>query len=94
VSDRMQGVRAIAAVAGDGLRPVSDGAGPEGETPVAPMRPVYLHDHRPDEWPTIHLPTELEPGRWDSMGLRYGTRLFAGVDPCRRKAGMCSSKRW
>ena len=37
----------------------------EGSSPVADKRLVYLHDHRPDEWPTVHLPTELELGRWD-----------------------------
>lgn len=37
----------------------------DGEAPVAGQRLVYLHDHRPDEWPTVHLPTELELGRWE-----------------------------
>lgn len=36
-----------------------------GPTQIGEKRLVYLHDHRPEEWPTVHLPTELELGRWD-----------------------------
>ena len=41
------------------------GQGLDGPSPVGEMRLVYLHDHRPEEWPTVHLPTELTLGRWD-----------------------------
>lgn len=32
---------------------------------VAALRLVYLHDHRPEEWPTVHLPLQLEHERWE-----------------------------
>lgn len=31
---------------------------------IAAERLVYLHDHRPDAWPTAHLPEALQEGRW------------------------------
>lgn len=34
-------------------------------TVVAERRLVYLHDHRPEEWPTVQLPVELQHGRWE-----------------------------
>jgi hypothetical protein len=31
---------------------------------VPPDRLVYLHDHRPEEWPRLHLPETLLAGGW------------------------------